>query len=180
MPTNWTRWILAGCLVATIGCRRSDDANATHEMPKLTPPPTVAIAPLRIEVEVDGKPAPAIDADKLRATKADFEDAEHRAWRLATLIGPAADRPGAVAEVSGEQGVGIVFHAAKSDGDPILVLTETRRGTIAAAVVDPANAFPPYHGQGRRMSRPGDPLPRVNHVTKIRAYVESVAGGQTP
>jgi hypothetical protein len=25
------------------------------------------------------------------------------------------------------------------------------------------------------MSRPGDPLPRVNHVTKIRAYVDTKA-----
>ena len=169
------RWILAGCLFAAVGCRRSSDANATHEMPKLAPPPAVTIAPLRIEVEIDGKAAAAIDADKLHATKADFEDADHRAWRLATLIGPAANRPGAVAEVSGDKGVGIVFHAPTKDGDPILVLTETRRGTIAAAVVDPANAFPPYHGQGRRMSRPGDPLPRVNHVTKIRTYVDGPA-----
>jgi hypothetical protein len=176
MSNRTRRWILAGCLVAAVGCRRSSDANATREMPKLPPPPTVAVAPLRIEVEIDGKLAKPIDADVLHATKADFEDSEHRAWRLATLIGSAANRPGAVAEVSGDKGVGLVFHAPRRDGEPILVLTETRRGTIAAAVVDPGDPFPPYHGQGRRMSRPGDPLPRVNGVTKIRAYVEEAGG----
>ncbi|HWE29731.1 MAG TPA: hypothetical protein VHB97_17095 [Polyangia bacterium] len=175
MPSRSLRWILAGCLVVAIGCKKSSDLNATHEMPKLPPPPTVPLGALHIDVEIDGKPARPIDAALLESTKPDFADAERKAWRLATVIGPAAARPGAVAEVTGDKNVAIVFASPANDTDPLPVLTQTRRGTIVAAMVDPADAFPPYHGQGRRMARPGDPLPRVSGVTKIRSYVPASA-----
>jgi hypothetical protein len=38
-------------------------------------------------------------------------------------------------------------------------------------MVAPGDPFPAYHGQGRRLSRPGDPLPRVGGVTRIRVYL---------
>jgi hypothetical protein len=52
------------------------------------------------------------------------------------------------------------------------VLYLTRRGEMAAAVIDSADPFPDYHGQGGRLRRPGDPLPRVLPVSELRIRVE--------
>jgi hypothetical protein len=50
----------------------------------------------------------------------------------------------------------------------------TRRGDIVALLVDPADPFPSYHGQGRRLGRPGDPMPRIAGVKKIRVYSDTI------
>jgi hypothetical protein len=167
------RLVMCLTLLVWSGCQKASDAAGDKQMPKLPPPPKVALpAELRIAVEIDGKEAPALDAARLNAVKPDFEDAERRAWRLATLVGPAAARPNAVAAVTGEKDMTVVMRQPRTDKDPMPVLTQSRRGGIVAAMVSQSDPFPPYHGQGRRLARPGDPLPRIDGVTKIRVYLD--------
>ena len=164
---------LLGTLVVLVGCQKASDSDPGRQMPKLPPPPRVELPrTLHIDVEIDGRPAPPLDAARLEATKPDFVDAEHRAWRLPTLLGPAVARPGAVAAVTGDKALTVLLHQPRAPADPLPVLAESRRGGIVAALVTPDRPFPPYHGQGRRLARPGDPLPRIAGVTKIRVYLE--------
>lgn len=162
--------------------RKSADQNEGKRMPKPPPPPTVEVTPeLRITVDIDGKPAAPIDAARLNATPPDFQDPEHRAWRMATLLGSTVERANAVIAVTGQAGMTVLLKpTAKVDGGtPMPVLTLTRRGEVVVAMVAPTDPFPKYHGRGGMLARPGDPLPRIADVTSIRVYVEkSGAGGQ--
>jgi hypothetical protein len=159
-------------LCALLVCACKKDPGDTSQMPKLPPSPKAQVpAALQIAVEIDGKPAPTIDGVKLQQTKADYEDEERRAWRFDTLVGPAASRPGVAIAVTGEKDVSVVLRAPRAATDPIPVLAQSRRGGVVAALVPADDPFPPYHGQGRRMARPGDPLPRMNGVTKISVYL---------
>jgi hypothetical protein len=156
--------------IVFVACSKASD-NA-RQMPKLPPPPHAAPpAALRIAVEIDGNEAPPIDAARLAALKPEFEDADHRAWRLATLIGSAAQTHAVIA-VTGENDVTVQFRRPASERDPQPVLALTRRGELVAALVEPGDPFPAYHGQGRRLRRPGDPLPRIAGVKKIRVSDE--------
>jgi hypothetical protein len=47
------------------------------------------------------------------------------------------------------------------------VLFLTRRGEVMVAAVDPKDPFPRYHGQGGRLRRGGDPMPRVAPVARL-------------
>jgi hypothetical protein len=144
-------------------CSKASDSS--KQMPKLPPPPSVQPS-VRITVELDGSPGPTIDGARLHALKPDFEDAEHRAWRMTTLLGPL-DATKTVA-VTGENDVTVQFHRTSDTRDPQPALMLTRRGDVVALLVDPADPFPSYHGQGRRLGRPGDPMPRIAGVKKIR------------
>jgi hypothetical protein len=126
-------------------------------MPKLPPPPHAA---LQMQITVEG--AAPIDAARLSGLKPDYEDSEHRAWKLATLLGDHA-----LFTVTGENDVMVQFRRApEKEPQPALMLT--RRGEPVALLIDPADPFPSYHGQGRRLGRPGDPMPRIAGVKKIR------------
>src|SRR6185295_2588616 len=95
----------------------------------------------------------------LEGTKADFADPEHRAWRIPTLIAEAT--PGSTVEAASPSGVAVKFAQPTPEGlEPVLFLT--RRGEVIVAAVDPKDPFPRYHGQGGRLHRAGDSLPRVN------------------
>jgi hypothetical protein len=158
------------CVLLLCACKK--ETGDTSQMPKLPPSPKAQVpAALQIAVEIDGKPAPAIDGVKLQQTKADYEDEERRAWRFDTLLGPTAARPNVAIAVSGEKDVTVVLRPPRAAGDPVPVLAQSRRGGVVAALVPADDPFPAYHGQGRRMARPGDPLPRMNGVTKISVYV---------
>jgi hypothetical protein len=156
-------------VVLALGCQKASDANSAKQMPKLPPPPN-AQAAVSVTVEVAGSPAPTIDAKRLSSVKADFEDSERRAWRLSTLLGPLDDK--SVVAVTGENDVTVQFRRAPNDKEPQPALLLTRRGELVALLVDPADPFPSYHGQGRRLHRPGDPMPRIAGVKKIRVYQE--------
>ena len=165
------RALVLALLVAS-GCQKASDADPARQRPNLPPPPSAPLPQtLQITVEAEGGPR-VIDTALLARTKPDFEDPERRAWRLTTLLGPALARPGAVAAVTGEKDVTVVLRPPRTPRDPVPVLAESRRGGLVAALVDPTDPFPSYHGQGRRLSRPGDPLPRIPGVTKIRVYLE--------
>jgi hypothetical protein len=173
MKLRWLALVVALILLA--GCQRASESSEAKRMPK--PPPSAETAEigdkLHIEVEIDGKPAPAIDAAKLAATTADFKDDEHRAWRMTTLLGPAAGRDGGEIAATGEKDVTIVLPRARTKADPVPVLTVNRRGEVFATLLAPDDPFPQYHGRGGRLARPGDPLPRVAGVKKIKVSAVS-------
>jgi hypothetical protein len=170
-----TRWVLAA-LLAAAGCSKPSDSTEAKRTPR--PPPAASIsipAALHIDVEVDGAPAAAVDAARLASLKPDFSDDEHRAWRIATLVGPAATRPGAVIAAVGDKGLSLEMHAASAATDPIPVLSLNRRGDVLVGLVAPDDPFPDFHGKGGRLSRPGDPLPRLASPIMLRVYVAATA-----
>ncbi len=156
---------------AFAACTKASESTDAKRMPKPPPPaPSADVGDaVRILVEIDGVASPPIDAAKLNATPPDFKDDEHRAWRIATLLGPSAAGPSALVTVSGsQQDVSIAMRNPKAPGDPLPVLSLNRRGEAMAGLVPADQPFPAYHGQGGRLSRPGDPLPRIVGVTTIR------------
>ena len=160
---------LACVLGATVACTKASESTDAKRMPKPPPAPSPdAGESIRIDVELDGAPLPPLDAAKLSATPPDFRDDEHRAWKIATLIGPAAASPRARITVTGPKGVSIAMPNPKGPGDPLPVLSMNRRGEAMAGLVPADQPFPAYHGQGGRLSRPGDPLPRIVGVTRIQ------------
>lgn len=163
---------------ATLGCQKASESTESKRLPKPPPPPasTADIASFTIDVEIDGAQAPALTAAKLDATPPDYRDDEHRAWRLSTLLGPTTERDGAVIAVTGQKDITIVMKTPRAKADALPVLSLNRRGEVLIGVVPPDQPFPAYHGQGGRLARPGDPLPRISAVTRIRVYLAPDAG----
>lgn len=155
-------WILIACAAA---CGKGDDGHKRTPQP----PPTGAGLPadLSIAVEINGKAAAPITADRLRALEPDFATEDHRAWKLVRVLGDELPA-GAVIEAEGDGDVSIAMRPPPGDADPQPVLVLTRRGEVGAAMVAPSEPFPDYHGHGGRLRRPGDPLPRVSPVLRLR------------
>jgi hypothetical protein len=154
------RWLLIALTIAC--CSRASDESGAKKWQEAPPPKEVDVpAGLSIDVVVDGAQKAPITSDVLKASKPDFVDAEHRAWRIPTLI-PAAS--GATVEAASPNGVAVKF-APVEDLQPVLFLT--RRGEVIVAALDPKDPFPRYHGQGSRLRRPGDAMPHVAPVAKL-------------
>jgi len=164
--------------VASLACTKASESTDGKRMPKPPPPQATAVpaAGSTVNVEIDGAPAATIDAAKLASVPPDFKDEEHRAWKMTTLLGAAAARDGAVVAATGDKDVTILLRKPVGAKDPVPALIVNRRGELFASVLLPDEPFPAYHGQGGRLARPGDPLPRVGGVTKIRVYVERDGG----
>jgi hypothetical protein len=166
--TRRARWgTVVAIAIAVVGCAKASDEQKVKRTPALPPPTDVEIpAGLSIAVTVDGAAAPAITAARLGEIRPDFLDSERRAWKLTTLL-PELARPGAAIEAHGPTGVSIRLDrpADAQAMEPVLFLT--RRGDVVVSMVDPANPFPDYHGQGGRLRRQGDPLPRLSPVTRL-------------
>jgi len=153
-------------LLALGACSKASDESRTKRAPTAPPPPTVEIpASLRIEVTVDGAAAPAVDAARLLALPPDFADAERKAWRLTSLVPAFPDR---TIEAVGPSGMTLKLDVPASAAAMAPVLFLTRRGDIVVTVLDPAQPFPEYHGQGGRLRRPGDQQPHLSPVTALR------------
>lgn len=147
-------------LVAAACSKAGEEAEAKRS-PISPPPPSVELpADLRIPVQVDGRDIQVITTADLAAAEPDFSDTDRRAWRLVELLGDRAPA-GTRVEAIGEGGVGISMSIPASEGEPQPVLFLTRRGDLVAAAVRADDPFPDYHGQGGRLRRPGDPLPRL-------------------
>ena len=149
------------------GCGRAEDASGAKRTPRPPAPPKVEIpATLQIAVTIDGTPAQAIDATLLGQLAPDFIDADRRAWRLRRLV-PALGGPNAAVEAVGHAGISVRFASTgPSDAlEPVLFLT--RRGDVAVSLLDPGNPFPDYHGQGGRLRRGGDPMPKLTPVVGL-------------
>lgn len=166
------RWLLI--VVALVGCSRASNEGEAKKWQESPPPKEISVpAGLSIAVSVDGADKPPITTAVLEQTKPDFVDPDHRAWRVPTLIAEAGP-PGTVVEAASPSGVAVKFTHPTPEGlEPVLFLT--RRGEVMVAAVDPKDPFPKYHGQGSRLKRPGDTMPRVAPVTKL-----SVATKPTP
>jgi hypothetical protein len=152
--------------LALCACSRASDEGEAKKWQESPPPKEVSVpAGLSIAVQVDGADKPPITTDVLEATKPDYSDEDHRAWKLPTLI-PGASAPGSTVEAAAPSGVAVKFTHPTQDGlEPVLFLT--RRGEVIVAALDPKDPFPKYHGQGSRLRRPGDTMPRVAPVTKL-------------
>jgi hypothetical protein len=153
---------------ATLGaCAKASDEKSAKRIPAPPPPDDVGVPPdLTIDVTVDGTPAPAITTARLESTTPDFLDAERRAWKITTLL-PELASPGAAVLARGPTGVSVRLERTPTPVvmEPVLFLT--RRGDVVVSMVDPADPFPDYHGQGGRLRRPGDPLPRLSPVNSL-------------
>ncbi len=164
--------VLGVALVLAPGACDDVRSNESKQMPQLPPPPQTTLQPLRIAIEIGGVAAPPITEATLAKIPPDFVEGEHRAWRISTLLGDALGEPMTRAElavtVTGAHGVTIHMAASPALDRPAPTLFVTRRGDVIAALVNPRDPFPDFHGKGRRLGRPGDPMPRVAEVSKIQ------------
>lgn len=158
------RALLALALVAS-GCSKASNESEAKQWPVPPPGKDVPIPEkLAIEVIVDGAARPPITAQTLIKAKPDFMDEERKAWRISTLVDDAGP-PGTV-EATSPAGVSVKFvHPTPEGLEPVLYLT--RRGEVIVAALDPKDPFPRYHGQGGRLHRAGDQMPRVAPVSKL-------------
>ena len=79
--------------LALVACSRASDEGGAKKWQEAPPPTQVAVpAGLSIAVQVDGADKPPITSDVLKATKPDFVDDDHRAWKIPTLVGEAAGK----------------------------------------------------------------------------------------
>ena len=155
-------WVV---VLAVAGCSRASDESDTKKWQQPPPQEVSVPAGLSIAVEVDGAAKPPITADNLKAIKPDFVDTERRAWLIPTLVADAAPT-GSVIEATAPTGVSLKIAHPTSDGlEPVLFLT--RRGEVIVSAIDPKDPFPRYHGQGGRLHRAGDSMPRVAPVAKL-------------
>jgi hypothetical protein len=157
--------LLAATLLASWGCDEGAP-NEAKRMPKPPPPEDAGVA-VAIAVSIDGKPAASIDTAKLDGIKPDFQDEERRAWRFSSLLGARMEASATVVKVTGEKGIVLELPRAASSTSPEPVLMVSRRGEVMAAMIEPENPFPQYHGRGGRLGRRGDPLPRIAGVTAV-------------
>ncbi len=161
-------------LLVAAACSKASDESSAKRSPSAPPPPAVEIpADLHIPVEVDGQPGEPINKARLSAARPDFSDGDRSAWKLTQLLGAPFARDGAVVEALSSTGVSVALARPTSDKAPQPVLFLTRRGEVVVALVNPANPFPKYHGQGGRLRRPGDPRPRLSGISALHVRVES-------
>ncbi len=173
------RPLCALLLVSVFACSKGDDgAKRTPEPP---PRPGVEIpADLHIPVLIDGHTRPPVTRSVLEGLKPDFSGEDHRAWRLTAVLGEAFQRDSAACEAVGANGVSITLRQPKDPTKPQPVLTLNRRGEVGAAMIDPNDPFPDYHGRGGRLKRPGDPLPRLGPVKQLRVDIRTADAPQVP
>lgn len=165
MQFLWISPILVSALV--VSCSRAEDERGGKRTPVAPPPAEVDIPrDVSIAVTVDGAARPAIDSKALAAHAPDFKDEDRRAWKLTGLV-PELDHAGASIEARGKNGVSVRLERPTAAGglEPVLFLT--RRGELVATMLDPAQPFPDYHGQGGRLRRPGDSMPHVSPVLEL-------------
>jgi hypothetical protein len=156
------RWL---AVVVVAACSKASEEAQTRQWPEPPPAREVVIPEkLEIAVTVDGAPRPAITAVLLRGAKPDYADEERKAWKIPSLVSEAG--PPGVVEATSPAGVSVKFAHPTPDGlEPVLFLT--RRGEVIVAALDPKDPFPRYHGQGGRLHRAGDQMPRIGPVSKL-------------
>jgi hypothetical protein len=160
-----SRWLPIMLLSLAAACSRPSNESKSKQWQEQPPPKDVTVpAGLSITVTLNGSDHAPITSQTLETTKPDFADPEHKAWRIPTLIPEAT--PGTTVEAAAPSGVAVKFTGSTPEGlEPVLFLT--RRGEVIMAAVEPKDPFPKFHGQGARLKRPGDSMPRVAPVTKL-------------
>jgi hypothetical protein len=120
-----------------------------------------------IPVNLDGKEIAPIDMALLARIPPDFTEGERRAWKLRTLLGEAAARPGLSVEIEDGEGQRKPFsQTGQSNDGREVVFAVNRLGEARIALIHPSEPFPSFHGHGERQGRAGDPA-RIREVRKI-------------
>ncbi len=158
------RWLVV--LLAVVACSKARDEGDRGQWQSSAPPRKIEVpAGLSIVVTSDGAERPPITTETLKTVKPDFADDERRAWLIPTLVADAGP-VGSVVEASAPTGVAVKLSHPTPEGlEPVLFLT--RRGEVIVSAIDPKDPFPKYHGQGGRLHRAGDTMPRVMPVAKL-------------
>ncbi len=167
---------LVGCLLlGLIACGGEEKPAAAG--PAQAPTPTSELpAGLQIEVEIDGAPAPPIDAALLRRVEPDFRNGGRRSWRIEGLLGPAAARPNSVLEVENADGVATIFPpATRRMWEPVLSLN--LRGDVLVSLRAREQASRAFHGRGGNRGRPGSPRRQIRDVAKLKLYARERGAG---
>ncbi len=161
-----------------LACSKPGEGSEAKRTPIPEPAPGATLPKdLAIPVELGGAVVMTIHAELLDARKPDFEDEERKAWRLDKILDESKFPKGATLEALGADGVGISMHRPETDEEPLPVVALTRRGEVVAALVKGSDPFPDYHGQGGRLHRPGDPLPRLlTSVVRLRVVGSGASG----
>jgi hypothetical protein len=150
-------------LVVIAACSKASDESQAKQWPEQKAPAKDVEIPanLSIALVVDGAVRPAITADTLHGVKPDFADSERKAWRVVSLVPEAG-----TVEAVGATGLSVKFKRPMPEGfEPVLYLT--RRGEVIVAALDPKEPFPRWHGEGGRLHRAGDSLPRIQQPAKL-------------
>lgn len=166
-----------------VACSKPGEDSQAKRSPIPEPPPGATVPKdLSVPVESAGAVVHTITSSVLSEKDPDFKDEERQAWRLDTLLGETHFPKGSVLEAEGSDGVGISMHHPEAEDDPLPVIVLTRRGEVVAAIVKASDPFPDYHGQGGRLHRPGDPMPRLlTPLVKLRVLpAAAVATGGAP
>jgi len=164
-----TRHLACVLVLLSAACSKPSESTDAKRSPRPPPSATVSIpATVHVDVEIDGAPAPAVDALRLGTVKPDYTNDEHRVWRIATLVGASAARPGSMVSAIGDNGVTLEMPVPSTPTDPIPTLSLNRRGDVVVGLVAPDDPFPDYHGRGGRLNRPADRLPRLYGPTRLR------------
>jgi hypothetical protein len=151
-------------LAFAVGACSKSESNEGKLLPQLAPPQAPLLpASLVIEVVVDGQPHAPVTQATLAHVTPDWSDTRRRAWSLARLVGIDAT-PNTTFAVTGTRGITVEF---PSDQRLVPALLLSRRGTVVAELLDPAEPFPAFHGAGGRLGRSPEPTPRMPGVMKI-------------
>tara|TARA_R110002096_G_scaffold423452_2_gene630665 strand:- start:75191 stop:76108 length:918 start_codon:yes stop_codon:yes gene_type:complete len=161
---------LGAVSLSTVGCSKPGEDSEAKRTPIPEPAPNVDIpSKWSVPLEAGNAEKRVINAAMLGALTPDFADDERTAWRLDKLLSDSEFPLGALIEAVGADGVGIAMRRQKDPDAPVPVIVLTRRGDIVAAAVKASDPFPDYHGQGGRLKRPGDPLPRlISPLARLR------------
>ena len=157
-------------LLFAIACGKSEPANEGKRMP--APPPSKREIPadLKITVTVDGEERPPITSATLSATPPDWTDKDERkAWRVSRLVGVEETTDRSFAVTGTTNNITVEFPAKSTANALVLALALSQRGTMVVELVDPADPFPRFHGEGGRLGRSPESEPRVAGVTRIEA-----------
>ncbi len=161
--------LLAGSLLIGLGACGGEQKPAAGTSAETPARASEIPAGIRIEVEIDGEPAPPIDSALLRRVEPDFRTGARRSWKIERLVGPAAARPKNVLEVENAEGVATVFPpAARRMWEPVLSLN--RRGDLLVALRAREAATRAFHGRGGNRGRPGSPRRQIRDVAKLKLY----------
>ena len=156
-------------LLCLAGCK-SEPANDGKRIPRPPPASTPEIpSNLSIAVTVDGVGRDPITRATLARLSPDWSNAQHKAWRIARLVGvpESVERSFAVTGTANDITVELPAMSTANTLVPVLLLNQ--RGSLVAEFLDPQDPFPRFHGEGGRLGRSPEPEPRIIGVTKIDA-----------
>lgn len=147
-------WIVLALVLSGSGC----ESCAEPEAPAI--PEGISVA-----VSIDDAAATTIDSARLRDRAPDFQDGDHRSWRLESLV-ERYQQGRMTVELEESGGERSVVARPGEAGERIVVVAVNRAGAVRVGLVAASDPFPPFHGRGGNRGRGGDPS-RVRDVKRI-------------